>query len=459
MAERPPWRTDVAAALVHPRESSVWLPDDASPALRFDLAGQLWYPDVEPVLGAVRARFDLDAVVLRCLDVREDRGEHRLRLSYLLQPRPDALPRRGHWLPVGNLPASMPSDDPCWDVLLDTLCSLDKPSPPTRRPWSERSWFKEAEAWSFAALRAAGFEPKQPPVQLRNWGLSSVLRFETPAGDIYFKAAAHGGAKPDARTRDRSFLFANEAALIEGLAVRYPYAVPYPIAIDPEQVWMLLPDAGSPLGESEDLDVWEAAIRSHARHQRDYVGQEAELFRLGCLDRRPGQLAAHLDEFMSDNATLDLLDPTDRDRLGAAAPAIRALFGEAASLGIPDTLVHGDLHSWNIGLRDGRTVFFDWTDACVGLPFLDLVTFLADSEDLDVAPGARERLRDAYLDEWRGSASSAALARAAELAEPIGMLHQAISYQHMLPVLEEPSRTSMVRGLTYWMKQLLDWLD
>ena len=53
MAEPPPWGTDVAAAVLHPREPAVWLPEDAEPDLRFDLGGPFWFPDIEPVLHAL----------------------------------------------------------------------------------------------------------------------------------------------------------------------------------------------------------------------------------------------------------------------------------------------------------------------------------------------------------------------------------------------------------------------
>src|SRR4030095_1243153 len=39
--------------------------------------------------------------------------------------------------------------------------------------------------------------------------------------------------------------------------------------------------------------------------------------------------------------------PVERERLRAGVPAIRALIDETASLGIPDTLVHRDLHGGN----------------------------------------------------------------------------------------------------------------
>ena len=114
------------------------------------------------------------------------------------------------------------------------------------RPWAERGWFEGAVAWAEAALRANGTPPIGPPAQLRTWGLSTVLRFGTAVGDIYFKAAAHGG-----ESGQRSFLFANEAAFLSGLGGRFAEHVPQPIASDPERVWMLLPDAGPALADSD----------------------------------------------------------------------------------------------------------------------------------------------------------------------------------------------------------------
>jgi hypothetical protein len=89
----------------------------------------------------------------------------------------------------------------------------------------------------------------------------------------------------------------------------------------------------------------------------------------------------------------DVVHLADLHGMTAGSTHFLALIDEAASLGIPDTLVHGDLHAGNIGLRGGRSVFFDWTDACVAQPFLDLVTFLDESEVLDATPGARPTSR------------------------------------------------------------------
>ncbi|MGH2558807.1 MAG: phosphotransferase [Thermomicrobiales bacterium] len=176
------------------------------------------------------------------------------------------------------------------------------------------------------------------------------------------------------------------------------------------------------------------------------------MLQIGCLDRRLDRLASQVKTLLHDDDILAYLDESDREQLRAAAPRFRTRIAELAGLGIPDTLVHGDLHANNIGVRHGRPIYFDWTDGCVAHPFLDLVTFTGESDFLDATPGGRDRLNAAYLDEWRDLVPAPALARAAQLIEPVGALHQAVSYLHMLPGLDEPDRSSMGRGGAFWLR-------
>ena len=43
------------------------------------------------------------------------------------------------------------------------------------------------------------------------------------------------------------------------------------------------------------------------------------------------------------------------------------------------TLVHGDVHGANIGWKEDRLRFFDWSESCVGHPFFDLHVILFDA--------------------------------------------------------------------------------
>lgn len=452
MAETPTWTTDVTTLLVHPTEPAVWLHSGTTPLLHFRQNSYLWFPDIGPVIDAMRERWGIDAIVLRCTHLSVDRARRHLRLVFLMQPQSSAMPASGRWTPLNTL--DLP-DDPGCDSLLTALRSLDAPLPSTRRPWTARGWFEQAVAWSTAALHSAGLQQLSPPCQIRTWGLSTVIRFHTSHGPYYFKAAAFTGAS----NTSRSILFANEAALVRTLAQHLPENILQPLAADPPRVWLLLPDAGTELRGNPDRDSWEAALRAHARHQLSWLGRQDDLFRAGCLDRRLPRFRNHLDDLLHDDALLQHVEASDRERIHAAAPQLRAMLAEFASLGIPDTLVHGDFHFGNIALRDDRITFFDWTDAAVSNPFLDLLLVIYDSEELDGIPGFRERLINAYLDEWRAVLPETSLRRAAELFKPLGLLYQAVSYRHMLSTLAEPDHTAMAGGGAFWLKRLLDHLD
>ncbi|HUG16241.1 MAG TPA: phosphotransferase [Thermomicrobiales bacterium] len=454
MADSPAWQTHITATLVHPTEPSVWLRGGATPALQFQHDGFVWYPDVAPVIDAMRDQWGVDAVVLRCVDMNVDRERRHRWHAYLMQPLSPDLPPDGCWAPIAALaPASLP-DAPGRETLLAALRDIDAPAPPIRRPWTARGWFEAAVAWSGAALHAAGVTQHGPPRQYRTWGLSTIIRFETSSGTVYFKASVFTGAGNASGT----FLFANEAALLGALVERIPAHLPVPLAVDTERVWLLLPDAGVQLVNRPDLDLWETALRLHARHQRSWVGQTAALFRAGCLDRRLPRLAAQVEAALTDDAMLRYVKQPEQDRIRAAIPTVHSYIAELATLDIPDTLIHGDLHIENVALRADRPTYFDWTDAAVAHPFLDLVTFIDESDYLDGIPGSRDRLVAAYLDEWRGAAPEESLQRAAALILPLGMLHQVVSYQHILPGLEEPGYEALARGAAYWLERLLDYL-
>jgi aminoglycoside phosphotransferase (APT) family kinase protein len=91
-------------------------------------------------------------------------------------------------------------------------------------------------------------------------------------------------------------------------------------------------------------------------------------------------------------------------------------------LGLPDTLLHGDFHPWNVVAGPDGLVLADWSDACLSQPLFDLVTF-GWIED-------RAPLLDAY------GVSAETFARAERLA----YIHHAISYERILAAMEPADR-------------------
>lgn len=365
--------------------------------LEIDVPDDFWFPDVEPVLQALREQHGVDAYVLRCEQPSPDNT------TYVMMPT-DAPPA---------LPAST---------------------------WTEAGWYAEALPWIDKHLSRTG-----PPVQVRVWGLSNVLRIPTADGDVYFKAHLHSSTLPPATL---PLLFAHEPLLLTSLEG----AVPRPLATDEKRVWMLLPDLGTQLAAQPDISLWIEALRSHARLQRSYVGRADHLLEISCVDRRLAVLAAELDHLLGSNPATDLLEPSERAALPERLVELRTAIAELAAIGVPETLLHGDLHPGNLAVRDGEVLAFDWTDAAVSHPFLDLVTFVGKKWPLSMD----QRVRDAYLQEWTDYAPLPELRRALELADQLGAVFQVATSLHLAANLTSPDRDSMLRGAQWWLRKVLN---
>ena len=369
----------------------------------------IWFPDVESVLRVLREQHGIEAVVLTCLSADP--------LTYLMLPSGEP-PAGARW--VHDHPVS----------------SSDLPG------WTRPEWYGEAPQWIAERLKATG-----PWTQVKSWGLSNVLRIPTADGDVYFKAVSQASTDPDALP----FLFANEPLFLQRASTDRPGAVPAPLAIDEERAWMLLPDLGTPLEGESDVAIWVDAVRNHARLQRSYVTDTERLLEYSCADRRLAVLDAELDRLLAPNSLTERLDSAEQSRLPERAKQLREAIVELADIGVPETLLHGDLHPRNLAVRDGRVLAFDWTDAALAHPFLDLVTFCEKQSPLSSDP----RVLDAYLHEWEDYATPSDLRRALTLAEELGTLYQTITYLHLVDHLTGPSKNSMLRGGTFWLKRLL----
>ena len=86
------------------------------------------------------------------------------------------------------------------------------------------------------------------------------------------------------------------------------------------------------------------------------------------------------------------------------------------------TSIHGNVAS----TPDGPRVF-DWSDAAIAHPFLDLAVYVTRAKDV----ARRRALRDVYLDGWREYLDPAALAEAGDLAIVLGSLYQVESYRRI----------------------------
>ena len=121
---------------------------------------------------------------------------------------------------------------------------------------------------------------------------------------------------------------------------------------------------------------------------------------------------------------------------------------------LPLALVHGDLHLANVARSRDGYLFFDWTDASVGNPLMDLLlVFFEEAEEV------REALRDIYLSAWIETGSPDELLDVWRLAQPLAALNQAVSYRSIVDGVEPGTGDEMSPMLPWWLRKALEAVD
>jgi hypothetical protein len=313
--------------------------------------------------------------------------------------RPDAV--QGRWCSradIDDVDLSDPRDREALEAW------FDGDVPPTLQPWQREGWHEEAVAWIGQNV------PGDVEVsQFATWCNSSVLRVGAPSGRLWFKAVAEHWFR--------------EPAVTLMLGDLFPGRTPRVIECDTERGWMLLDDLNGSPADVLALEQRLEALTAMADLHRASVPLLEGLIIGGCLDRRPAVLADQIAALAAD-ATVALPDDLHR-RFRAAVPRLQELCGELSAAPIPPTLVHGDLHAGNIMRLDDRYVVFDWSDACVADPFVDVLMFTSRMPE---QPELRAAARRRYFDTWPDLAGSDAAAYA-QLAEPLAAMHHAVTYR------------------------------
>ena len=106
---------------------------------------------------------------------------------------------------------------------------------------------------------------------------------------------------------------------------------------------------------------------------------------------------AELESLVTNEATSPRLDRASRDRLVANLPWYRESIAQLQAGPVPETLVHGDFHPWNVHRDGDHLVIFDWSDAAITKPFVDVMTW---ATWLAHDPRARDALWQSFGDVW-----------------------------------------------------------
>jgi hypothetical protein len=337
-----------------------------------ELLGQLppftvevpWWQDST----AVVAGAGIDVTVLRLL--HGDQNPPGGHVTYLAM-----TPER----PAGLLPAD-----------------VDLSPHPLRAPYAEAAGAAASLAWAAGALDRIGMSGLTARQQ-RTWNLSAIWRFDGPDG------------VPAAWLKQVPSFFAHEAAVLRLVDAVAPGLVPYVLAAGDEGRALITHVPGEDRYGAPPS--FRAEVLAALQPVQEHFAGRVDLLRAAgvpelSLDGLPRIAAPYVSGIPG---LRELLDDLPR-RLSAVEKC-----------GLPDTLVHGDLHMGNV-IHDGASfTIVDWGDAAIGNPAYDAVRM----------PGEPEVLA-AWAKLWPDHDAL----RAAELLQPVELLRQAVVYHTFMAKIE-----------------------
>jgi hypothetical protein len=278
----------------------------------------------------------------------------------------------------------------------------------------------EAEAWIRERLEPTG---DIDLVQERPWG--TVRRVPTADGNAWFKECAPTQAF--------------EPSLTAALSSRWPDRLPEVLAYDIARSWLLVGDAGEPLGFDGGLEPWLSVLPRYAELQQGEATHLIEHLAGGVPDRRLAVFPTLYDAALGRELPVG---SSDQARLRAFAPRFAELCHELAVAGLAATIQHDDLHGANVYSRGDTLRIVDWGDSCVSHPFLTVFVTFSHLEELG---GLRrddrwfERLRDAYLEPWGRSAELRPMFERALRLGAFAHLFKELRVFDAIPEIERPS--------------------
>lgn len=306
-----------------------------------------------------------------------------------------------------------------------------------RPQWSRPGWLSDVGPWMQQQMRLAGYRDPQPPQIHHLWGVSVVLSADSDSGRAYLKCSGDH--------------FRSEAVVTQALATQSPSLLPEVIATDSDRGWLLMRDLGGQSLGDQSPARWGLGLVALHQLQQQWLGRTDELLALGAASRSLDDLATWVGGTTENDAVMRRFTAQEQAAWTSAVPSLVESCRQMAVVGPGPSLTHGDFHPWNVVVTPEGVRVFDWTDASVAHPFIDLVTYVMRSPD----PATRPLQLDQYLRLWDADLRDAELRDMSRLALVVGALHQAQTYDRLIPTVMPADLGQLRDGDIEWLKRAL----
>lgn len=326
---------------------------------------------------------------------------------------------------------------------------------PSQLPWEQPNWLAEVTGWIQDQLSIHGYRMRGPVEILHQRPWSTFAQVKTDKELVYFKAPAPA--------------FHYEAGVTQYLGrLRPDCSVPL-LAVHPSLGWLLSVDAGVTLRNlspsSDQVDHWVKIMPFYAELQKEMAAYIPDLLSLGMYDRRLLRLPQQYSELLEDTHALRLeleagLTREEYHRLQDLTPRVFAWCEELSGYGLPETLVHEEVHDANILVHADRYIFTDWSDSSVGHPFFSILVTLraaAHRLKLDEAGPELRRVREAYLEPWTTNVTRKDLSAALNLAYHMAMITRALAWHLGTGSLSEQQKAPYADYVSGWLQDFLQY--
>jgi hypothetical protein len=305
-------------------------------------------------------------------------------------------------------------------------------------PYSQSGWLEQAQPWIDTELEHHGLQAAGPLKLIHTRPWSALACLDTDQGRVYFKALS-----PALRF---------EAALGQALWRWRPDCSLSSLAVDLEQGWILSLETGvtlrSLIQSPADLQYWERILPLYASLQIEMAEREADILALGVPDRRLATFPNLYNQLLEDKGNLQIdqaagLSSAELQALRDLRPRFVTLCERLDSFGLPETLTHEEVHDANVLIKEGRSIFIDWSDSSFAHPFFTLLVTLRSAAfrlKLEEYGPEMTRLRDIYLESWTPYGTNEDLLEAYRLAYRLAMVNRSLSYYHILQPLTQANR-------------------